>query len=307
MGDKIKKIVRKHLLEYHGYNLEIDKLSKDISEEILPKIKENKFPFYHDYNKGEPILLISDIRIVCSLTTNEYGGYINLNDIRFLMSGYDMIINLRVDENITKEKLISILSHELQHFQNKTVNDKKKNKSQVFLRIKNLLSHHENKEINKFVHCFYLSLDEEINARVQQLYSELNVLDNPDNQTLYKVFKNSTPYLDSQFLINYDINHLNSLTEDERTKLLNLTNNTYFNLNQSKNFKDFDSFKEYFNKRFNRKGGKLMRKLSKVLSDFVNESEITTLLEIYGENIKHNDFYINFEELRNNYKKNGKL
>jgi len=264
----------------------INNLSINITEQLLDNGLNNMIiDVYNDY---------IDKIFISVINNNETTGKLINKDL-----GKDVIINLKInkDENL-KDKIISILSHELLHFYEKI---KKYNKNyKKYYDVRNLLQLNyqfkKNKIIDKFLKMFYLSLDEEINARVQQTYSEIFKL---NKEEIIDFIKNySLPFKDSIELINYDINELDELSNEEKDNLLKLVNYLFDYFKLKNKFTTFNQFKKFFTTKIKFSGQKLYRKILKLVGSIivtknVNEN-LNYLILFYQEELLTENFSQNF-------------
>jgi len=197
--------------------------------------------------------------------TDEYGNKL-------------FIINLNVFYN--PENLIeldSFLNHELHHFYDFYKREGKETKTKGFIKVRNKLKlYNDNPITNKFYTMIYLSLDEEINARVQELYSDLkNGYD----------LKETKSYNECMMLLDYNINELNELENKEQ--IMERINELSKEINVDLYFNNFEKFKNYFENRFKNKGKKLLKKLLKISATYnqIEESLFEYSLTILGENV----------------------
>jgi hypothetical protein len=187
---------------------------------------------------------------------------------------FDILLTIYYDfQKQDENEISSFLNHEFHHFFDYQKRFDKNSKTKGFVKLRNKLTFTtKNPIILKFINIFYLSLDEEINARVQQFIVDIK---NGD-------ISQTTSYKDSKKLIEYDINELDILSDDEKVMLLNNINNFAKEEGVDLNFNNFNQFKNSFSKRFKTKGKKLLRKIIK-LTPLKESSEISRIYSIIGE------------------------
>jgi len=291
-----------NIFESIGKVNKLDEFTNQLTELTI----NNKFGFIlHKGNYDFKDLPINSIVIKTNNDLNKTTARINLNP--FIDDIGDVKYNLNIElwfnhNNPDKETIRFIFSHELHHFWDDYIRFNKETKTKNLVKVKNLLNFEyrfiENPIIKNFLRLFYLSLDEEINARVQEFHYQLK---NKTKEEVIEFTKQSQIYEDSFYLMNYNINQLDELSDEEKEKFLISFNSGFKITKMNFNFKDFNELKKYIDKKFKEKGEKLHKKILKVAGYSVGLKEgdlIFYVDEFLDERIVMNESpYIYFNTL----------
>jgi hypothetical protein len=283
--DILSKKVFEKIIQYKDkisdgetYELNVDEiLEKELSNETKIRTIKSKIDFTYNSNfkisgqfKSSKIKLNSD---------NSYDVSI---DIQLFTDNLDDL----------EQNLKSVISHELNHAFVYLKKLYKKNKTQVLNKVKNKtsidleLSNFKNKELKDFLKMFYLSLPEEVNARVQQTASELKSLNTKDYSETMQELKKFNPLKDVEILKRYNINDILNL-EPEILKDFIIIFNKNINLfqdedleNKIKIIEEPKQFFKYWNRYIINAGEKLFRKIVRLVAMKHGEDENKILSEI---------------------------
>lgn len=264
-----------------GIANEILDLTKELFNIIVKNIKMNDekidFTLTIDKKYLKNLLPIKKVLVIVE-NSNNYNGKIFVKDFNneYGDKEYFIKINFKINyDNLDFNKIESILSHELHHFYDIFKKNDKFNDGKIKLNKElKLFYFNKNPLIKEFLNMFYLSLDEEINARVHQLSVDLK---NISKNNFKNEIVNQQPYIDANLLMNYNINKLDILSDNEKKELIEK-----INLDGIFSFNNFEELKKYFNKQFKIKGMKLYKKVLK-LSGFLYGKEY--LIENFNEEI----------------------
>jgi hypothetical protein len=264
-----------NLTEKYGVVSDLKPMFELLKKSILTSPYEN-FRLGKDFDFGKfPIHSI----IIEKLESKKTGGTINFKEGVNEYGDKVFVINLMVKFNRDElYDLDNFLNHELHHFYDFYVRSNKESKTKGFIKIKNKLRlSQDNQIINKFKTSIYLSLDEEVNARIQECYSDLK-----NGFSL----KNTKSFNECMILVNYDINELDLLNDNEKMELLQRINELSEEMNVNLKIKNFEHLKQIFGKRFKEKGKKLLKKLLKISATHNQiQDSFEHSLEVLGESL----------------------
>lgn len=283
--DILSKKVFEKIIQYKDkisdgetYELNVDEiLEKELSNETKIRTIKSKIDFTYSSN--------------FKLSGQFKSSKIKLNSD----NSYDISIDIQLfTDNLDglEQNLKSVISHELNHAFVCLKKLYKKNKTQVLNKVKNKtsidleLSNFKNKELKDFLKMFYLSLPEEVNARVQQTASELKSLNTKDYSETMQELKKFNPLKDVEILKRYNINDVLNL-EPEILKDFIIIFNKNINLfqdedseNKIKIIEEPKQFFKYWNRYIINAGEKLFRKIVRLVAMKHGEDENKILSEI---------------------------
>jgi hypothetical protein len=299
----IKKILREYIGRQEGiYQIE-DLVTEDIIKGITQYINDFNSNTYrtliNEFDVENPQLQestgIGSIRTEIGIKLGETfssSGNIDPDKITSVGNGLFKVfitMNLIIDVNNLKNlntEISKIISHELHHAFSDIKQINKKSKSKVYNISRNrmkllkdiLLKHPQLKE---FMDMFYLNLPQEMSARVQETSSELrNIIEKDYNNAIRELLKYQ-PINDAKRMMNYKQDITNTVdTSDLKTFV------DQFNKEIQSNSKKYDvkikerggveEFFNYWTKRINENGYKLLRKILKLVADKHNKTDQET-------------------------------
>lgn len=205
-------------------------------------------------------------------------------------------MTIEIDSNdINKEKILGIISHELTHIKEYYEVQKKS----IELKIKITPTHIDIKEINKKIKSYktfeelyqliYLSLDDEMNSRISQIYHYLYSFNIKDIDLLFDKVKSHKNWeyvvmldnFDSKKFVNYNIKKIslecflkitNELIDKFKDKNLNKRTKMLSFINKYvSNEKNLYEFYECWSKYFNLKSKKHIEKIKYIISEVIED------------------------------------
>lgn len=269
MKNEIRKIVREEI----GEQLEISEFSDIVTDKIINKIIINK----SDINDGHKYEFTSITSATEKIRNNTKIDYVKiyidyLYKEKFQATGnfssgktilldngfYEAAVKLEIQrntDNINKEIIHSIISHELNHafVYIKQLSQKSKT-HQLNIINKITISELENflkkyPEVNEFTKMFYLSLPQEINARVQQTATELKYITSDNYEDTIWELRKFNPINDARHMINYKLDSIKKLDKEILAEFVNKFNSNIKKLSNGteiKTISNVDSFFEYW-------------------------------------------------------------
>lgn len=310
MNETMKPIIKQLLRESLGVQTDVSSLSMIISNDIINLLKLN----LDKIKDGDDWELITQIKSPIDLKMNTkismVKTFINFKFTdKFKISAlfkenkvilnddetYNVVIELNLNSDnleLSLKYINGAISHELNHVYSyiKKLNIPSKSntlnkvKNKTNLELNNLLG--STPALKEFMLLFYLSLPDEINARVQQTGSELNHINSSEyNETLEGLLK-FKPIHEAKKLINYNLDSIKIVDENILKEFISVFNSNvkFFT---DKNFEpkiilDTDIFFNYWLKIFNNSGDKLFKKIMKLVANKhnINESNIYNHLDL---------------------------
>lgn len=225
------KIIRNILLEYHGVQLDINKLTNEVTDGVVNKLSNAfaGFQFDETYNVGqifktdeivEQNTKIDNVVVKVDITkTNKFlvdGGLAAEQTEKKDNGLCNVLLNLEIcvnDDNFSllRTKILSVISHELNHAFKVVEVINKKSKSLTYNSAVKLTGFglitklKDYPLLQEFLHMFYLSLSDEINARVQQTYSELQTITSNDYNDTIRQLLQFNPLNDAKKMMHYNV------------------------------------------------------------------------------------------------------
>jgi hypothetical protein len=278
MTKNLKKIIRESLGVINSLNGITNEVVNQIQQIIVDKsyLKYQSFRIFlgdNDMEIHEIVLSIEDKDVI--------SGNIDISKTKKNVDNkYVIYINIFFDENLppTNKQVSSIISHELHHFYDHIIRKDKHSTTKPLTKklgkIKNSLPIElkSNGHVRKFIDMFYYSLDEEVNARVQQLYEEIKDF-NTKEEVIDYIMK-SHPYVVSKQMIEYKLDMSDELK-------LGVWGVIHHYIDES-----MDSFFNKFVNRINKKGEKLKYNLLRLVSKVTNIQEHVIVSHIVENDIK---------------------
>lgn len=216
---------------------------------------------------------------------------------------YDINININLNWDYRTDistLLTSFFEHELHHASIYIIKQQKASKTKHLNMIKNMPIYGIYKQVEKnpalrdFMNHFYLALPEEINARVQEAYSDIKKYKNQPSAILNKNLYKTRAFGDANKMIQFNSREVLSLPKEVLENFINEFNANMkaainlINLQANKDGEqeyaeqntlkypktDITAFFEFWRKRINKEGYKLFHKLIKMAGSAKNLNEI---------------------------------
>jgi hypothetical protein len=253
---------------------------------------EYKLMFSFDYDA----LPLINLRIIF-IKSNRYYGLFNPIYSKFINNKlHDVVLNIVIDGNdIDLIKIKGIIIHELTHA--KEFYDIGKKNEQ--LKIKILPVHIDIKQINndfiykektfeEFFHLIYLSLDDEMNARISQIYpyffnfkikDEIVLFDKLKNHENWKFicemksfnYKKFVEYNIEQLGLNGLMKITNDITVKFKNKDLNKRSKMLYFLKDVYNLDDINEYYKNWSLYFDKKANKHIDKIKYIIKEVVED------------------------------------
>jgi len=233
-----------------------------------------------------------------------YYSNVNIYDLLY-RNRENIIIPIEIyDKKIDKNKLISVVAHEIRHIYDIYTIE---NDSDMLDFVKSLYVSIIKKDIDnrydKFLYLVYLTLEHELIARYTMLYAQFRNCDCSKDE-LYKLFESSYLYKFFESLKDFDPNEFIDQFSDI-SDLLNFTKlfNQYFNGEECHDKKDLIEYYNKWNKFFKLKYKEYIEKSYKELDDISSK----TIKEIfyYDKYSSYNEiYYVKISNIFSNILKN---
>lgn len=194
----------------------ISNVVKDLSTSLLASIFKNKFT---DFIFDAGLVKLSPIKIFISHEKKNY----HIQFYSKTSSLNDIEITFDIPDNPNPGYLHELIIHEMTHlweFYNITIlNEKLPMYSKLKKCLNRTLDQDKIDILSEFRYIIYLTLDNELNARVAQLYQYLKLYKTKDKEQLLKLVKNSSSWKKMEIIKNFDnkrylTNVLDTLGED---------------------------------------------------------------------------------------------
>ena len=209
------------------------------------RIKKNKIDINYTYSNN-----------------NSINGKFKTNKTKFLKDNfYEVTIEFEIKINNTvnlyKKIIESIIVHELNHAFVYIKKLNKKNKSNILNQTQNFTKKElnslrvNNPQIKEFMNLIYLSLPEEVQARVQQTATELKNIDMKDYNDTIETLMQYNPINDAKYMMSYNVNEIKQIDKDVLKTFIGIFNSNikmFSADNKIKSPNDTNSFFEYWGK-----------------------------------------------------------
>jgi hypothetical protein len=321
MDKQIRQIVKQVINENFGVWEVANNIAKWLAPNIIKRLQFDKENNYIDFSTDtdtittlipEQFRAESGIWQINTIVSNLVykSGDAKVVEAVFLKSKTrSNTIHNRVLNNITIELklnwdfktdintvIYSALSHEFHHILDFMTKRKKESKTNSFNFVYNysmtkmpddLLNNHP--ELLDFLHHFYLSIPQEVNAKVHEAFAFIDTHLDLSESELMDILSETQPLQDIKSMNNYNINDVLLLSPNILIEFINLFNqNIKAGLNRSgfkdqyfnfvhQNTKDFFS---YWKKRINYEGDKAFRKITKMVAKKKELNEISMLYDM---------------------------
>jgi hypothetical protein len=231
---------------------------------------------------------------------NEIGG--QFKKVKFVNNGYVVFLNLKIKtkRNISEHSydIEYWLAHELHHaFRHiKTINKETRskilNKARNYTNFEEILSIKNNPELRTFMDMFYLHLPQEVEARQQEVSTQLkNSKTNTPTETI-EYLQQVNPINDARKMLNYSIENILLIDDATLNNFILVFNKNieFLGIKKDLNY-DRKSFLLYWQKKINNSGNTLLKKILRMVSDkhqltehnlLFSELEDSLLKEVFG-------------------------
>lgn len=194
---------------------------------------------------------------------------------------HDIIINLNLEWDFNtdiQKNLSSFFAHELHHAYDKIKRFGIRSKSNAFNGVKNLIRGvipeiiNNNPVLDYFLECFYLSIPEEVNARVHEVYNVIKSHRNDNYEDLMVIVNETRTMKDAEKMRFYNANQIMNIPINILEEFVFQFNETLemsllslgFRKNDIKYFKEPRYFFRYWQDKINDSGENLRFKTLKV-------------------------------------------
>jgi hypothetical protein len=318
--EKTRKMIREIMEEAFGVSDVVDDLAKLVTKEIVDELLYRKQKNMTNFQVQAPIIAlyvpedisrrlpIGQISIRIENSINDIGsskiidGKYITNETRSRILNnktfFDIKLELRMEWDFVTDisgELRSFFEHELHHvFDHITRIDKSSKTNSfnlVYRRTQNTAFEivRNNPSLLEFLTNFYLSIPQEVNARIQEAFSDIEKhLELNDKELMLKLHQ-TRAVKNAASMINYDKSEVLKLPKDILIQFINIFNKEMrhslivngfegkdFNFIHT-NIKDFFS---YWENRINYSGDKLFRKITRMVSHKKNMNETTLLFNM---------------------------
>jgi len=300
--DLLRQLVREQVYrlfsEESGEQLEISNFSDITTEKVLDKLilykddlvnmSESSFTTFAE--TPEKIRIITKIEYIKIYVDHSYSenfkfnGHFSPGKTVLLKNGFyeaGILLEMKSNvENVDIEKLNVLMAHELNHafvYIKQLYDNKSKNNSKTYkLNIVNKITSNDLREflqeypaIKEFTKMFYLSLPQEINARVQETAKNLSYSHKDNYNKTIESLRKFNPINDAKEMLNYKLDDINKIDKEILQKFVN-----NFNLNikkfsgdsKIKTINNVDKFFKYWTKFIGNGGHRLYRNIMNLVA-----------------------------------------
>lgn len=320
-----KMVIKGVLYEYHGNQINIDLISNSLTDNILDNIDSNfnilsnnypiEFVSSNELNVDDVIndtgIKVITTKLILQLNNeNIIAGQVSPNQIKLLDNNvYDvsLTVKLKINSNNRdqlKPEILKVVSHELHHIFREVKLLNKKSKTRVYNKTLNstkfslLHMFKDHPILKEFMDMFYLNLEPEITARVQETATIINTLDKGNSNEIIEYLMRFQPINDAKKMSNYTTSNIKKINNEILVVFIlefnkNLKHFSGLEDLNVKQITDIDTFFSYWEKVINKNGIKLYKKILKLISDKLTISEqeqyetlnLELINEITGVNI----------------------
>lgn len=232
--------------------------------------------------------------------------YSNVNIYNLLYDNKKIVIPIFIEDNeIDKDRLVSIISHELRHIYDIYTIE---SDSDMLNFIRSLQISIIKKDIDnkyeQFLYLVYLSLEHELLARYTMLYAQYKNC-NCSREKLYKIFEKS--YLFKFFELLDDFDSLKFVNNFDINLLLKFTDifNKHFKGDECNNLEDLKKYYKNWENYFKEKSKEYLEISYKVLDDLSNN--IIKEVYYYNKYSSYNEkYFIKIDNIFTNIKRKFK-
>jgi hypothetical protein len=334
----LRKMVRNILNEKYGVSMEIDELAEWLSsylyETLIFNIERGKTyndPFGTEYHFNVSKELIKQLSIdIIKVTfknpnqsdTFAIQGNAELEKNSEHLYGNQIVYNIKIEirtqwdaQSDITDQLYHFFSHELNHALKFVKTAKLKPKSAALNTAQQMSKTFSKSMLNKnpalknFVDNFYFALPEEVNARVQESFSDIKKHLNKNTNEIIDILHKTKSVEAAKSMLNYNVQHvfdvpeniLNTFIKDFNQFLLNGLLNAG-RLDEPTNYihKDIPSFFNFWSERFIKQGHKLFYKIINMVAKAKKENEKNVLFNanrnMLNEVLGYNIFFEGFDQ-----------
>jgi hypothetical protein len=312
--NRINKIIREVLTEEMGVQTDIQNLSKFMSDWILENL--SIYLQKDNFNDGIDIEIIYPTKISNEIidriglerfkvnvsasknNSNKASGKFISKSVVRVNRGFYVEIDLNIefvnDINELKNEIISVINHELNHA---LVFLKKYDKPSKTNTINKMMAFEfkNNPDLIEFLKMIYLSIDEEVQARVQEVGAILKELNVDNYHDAIRELYRFQPINDASRMIKYKTDNILNLDSELLKKFIKSfkENNKIFGVNKKIPNSIEDFFKSFENVIY-QKGLYLNKKILKLVANKFN-SENKLIKE--GSDFKSIILYLSKDEM----------
>jgi len=294
-------MIKQLLLEYHGSQADVDDISEYVANDVFDLFQQyqnnpailkrlDNIPFTINLQK-QYSSKIQNVIIILTIANNEQtnitGGFnpkkIKLNDDNETYTieiGIKIKINKSNTENI-QDDILAVVSHELHHAYREIKTLGKKSKERIYTHARNATNadmradYNKHPELKTFMDMFYLGIQPEIDARVQETASVLKKQKLNDTNDYLIYLQRFQPINDARKMMKYSGNDLKTLDSPVLTNFIhrfnaNLKYITSIEYDTVKIHTDPGAFIKYWVDRIQERGDNLFKKIMKLIFDKLN-------------------------------------
>ena len=305
MEKNLRKYIKKVITEELHIQSKVDKLALSAATKTM-KIIENNVDLldnvhtlsFSNYVRLTPeiekLTGIGDIIIIAEiLESKEFkisGKYLNSKDILNTDGTYNVHIKLGLSTPKEKIKdlfpnIESLFAHEIHHAFVYIKRKYKKSKTPILNFVnKQTLSYlkdiiKKNPKLDEFTKLFYVSLPDEISARVQEVGTQLKHINSKDKTEIYEYLLGFQSLCDTKRLIKFNLNSLLETDKDVLQTYVNMFNENLLRQleergmekNYIKTISDPDKFFKYWTQYFESNGTKMLTNINSLINKKIND------------------------------------
>ncbi len=301
----VKDIIKSILREYHGHQTDIDELAPLVTDKIIDGLKDYLPTFqpgvlYHAMqiiHPEDPIktnirIFSINVEVEVKRTNNDLitGQFYPNRNSPFGSEYYQVFMKLVIeisDDNLLsrRNKILSVIAHELNHAFKSIKTNNKKSKSSVYgevgkaVKMDFMTVLRQYPPLQEFMNMFYLTLSDEIAARVQQTYTELQTIESDNVDDTMRQLLQFNPLNDAKKMMHYNIDSIMLIDYGVLNHFLQVFNTNLKHYVDRSNVdvkvrQSINGFFEYWEDVVKINGFMLYRKILKLVSDKHIISEI---------------------------------
>ena len=301
-----KKVLRSIIREVLNKQMDIYNSTEDINNSIINNIIDTinsysakindgnawdwsfTYPTNETFKKNTKINRIKiNIEYTKSSENKITGKFISSKTVLLNDSNYEVYIDVDVKINndvVNHSKRIeSVLAHELHHAFRHIKTLGKNSKANLLNKAKNEVNAYLNEliqstpPIKEFMQMIYLSLPQEMEARVQETATQLKYINEPNYNNAIESLRQYQPLRDAKRMIDYNLYEIEKVDQDTLKLFVETFNSAY----KENKIDRIDKFFEFYKHKINKNGDILLRKILKQVADKYNiKSEATLMFEM---------------------------
>ena len=305
MEKNLRKYIKEVITEELHIQNDVDKLAFSAATKVMNMLNSTKDYIEEGENWSfstyvrptaeiESLTGIGDIIIKVDIEGSQDfkigGSYLNLKDILNTDGTYNVHIELELD--ILKEKIKdlfpnieSFFAHEIHHAFVYIKRKYKKSKTpilnfvnkQTINYLKDIIK--QNPKLDEFTKLFYVSLPDEVSARIQEVGTQLKHIDSKDKTEIYEYLLGFQSLCDTKRLIKFDLNSLLQTDKNVLQAYVDMFNKNLLRQLEErgmeksyiKTITDPDKFFKYWSKYFESNGIKMLTNINSLISKKIND------------------------------------